>query len=540
MSHVSQFLNRPSVKRALCLFTASGVMLGVTACRLPALRAPDSATELPTTFNGSTNTENSAVLSIEEFFNDPKLTGLVAQATTGNQELKILNEDIQIANYEVFSRRGSYLPAVSLGAGAGFEKSSRYTREGAVEDALTVAPDHAFPNPLPSFLLAANFTWQVDIWRQFRNARDSATLRYLGTAEGRNYTYTRLAAEIAEKYYELLALDQRLETLNNTIKLQEQSVEISKVRKDAARGNELPVQRFQAEVQKNQSEKFIVLQDIVEAENRINFLLGRYPQPVERPGGDFVELNLQALSLGVPAQLLQNRPDIRQAERELGATGLDVKVAQARFYPSLTIDSRIGYSAFSPRYLFTTPDAILANLAGSLAAPLINRNAIEAEYLTANARQLQAVYNYQRVVLNAFTEVVNRVSMVENYRKSIELKKEQLKTLKAAVENSTKLFQNARAEYIEVLTAQRDLMEARMSIIDIKRKQLTAIVSTYQALGGGVILNPPAPTPAAPVGPPIRPPLPPDSKPLPAPNQVPAPLSPSAPKPNLLVIPLPR
>jgi outer membrane protein TolC len=263
----------------------------------------------------------------------------------------------------------------------------------------------------------------------------------------------------------------------------------------------LPVQRFQAEVRKNQSEKLIVKQDIVEAENRINFLLGRYPQPVERMSAKFYDLNAHALAVGLPSQLLMNRPDVRQAERELEACGLDVKVARSRFYPALTINGGVGYEAFNPKYLFNTPEAIVANVAGNLVAPLINRMAIEADYLSANAKQLQAVYNYQRVTLNAFTEVVNRVSMVENYRKSIEIKKQQLESLEASVDSATKLFQGARVEYVEVLLAQRELMEARMVLIETKKQQLSAVASAYQALGGGglgVNLTPKASEPKAP------------------------------------------
>ena len=189
--------------------------------------------------------------------------------------------------------------------------------------------------------------------------------------------------------------------------------------------------------------------------------------------------------MGVPAQLLQNRPDIRQAERELEAAGLDVKVARAHFYPRVDITAGVGYQAFNPQYLFLTPESLIGNVAGNLVVPLINKKAIKAEYLSANAKQLQSVYNYQRVILNAFTEVINRVSKVENYRKSIEIKKQQLESLQASVDIASKLFQNARAEYVEVLLAQRDLMEARMVLIETKKEQLSAIVNAYQALGGG-------------------------------------------------------
>lgn len=476
-------------KPALAFVVAFGFLPILTSCGIPSLRPPDPGPAVPTSFKGVTTPDNSAQIGIEEFFNDSTLIGLIEQALVGNQELKILAEEIQIASNTVLARRGAYLPFLTLGAGAGAEKPSRYTFNGAVENQLNILPGQMFPDPLPNFLLAANISWQVDIWRQLRNARDAASLRYLGTIDGRTYMVTRLVAEIAENYYGLMALDKRIENLDRTIELQEQSLRFALANKAQARGTELAVQRFTAEVRRNQSEKLIIRQEIIEVENRINFLSGRFPMPVERMSEQFFDLELRRLSLGVPSQLLQFRPDIRQAEREVEASGLDIKVARARFFPQFVITGGVGYSAFNPRYLLITPEALIANIAGDLVAPLINRKAIKADYLTANSRQLQAIYNYQRIIINAFTEVINRVSMVQNYRQSIEIKKLQLKALEESVNVATKLFQNARAEYIDVLFAQRDLMDARMVLIDTKRQQLSAVVNTYQALGGGVFVR---------------------------------------------------
>jgi NodT family efflux transporter outer membrane factor (OMF) lipoprotein len=433
--------------------------------------------------------DNSAQIGISEFFNDPTLTSLINQGLAGNQNLKILAQNIAIANNEVLRRRGAYLPFVTYGAGAGVEKFSAFTLDGA-DNAQNLLPNGShFPQPLPDFLTAANFSWQVDIWRQLRNARDAQVFRYFGTRDGWNYALTRLIADIAENYYELMALDNQLETLDRTIALQERSLDIAKNRKEFARGNELAVQRFQAEVRKNQSQKLIIRQDIIEAENRINFLVGRFPQPVERDSAGFIDLNLHSLSLGVPAQLLQNRPDVREAERKLAAAGLDVRVARANFYPKAFINGAVGYEAFNTKYLYVSPESLIYSVAGDLVGPLINKTAIKADYMNANALQLQAVYDYQRIVLNAFTEVINRVSKVQNYSTSIELKKQQLASLETAVSVAGQLFQNARVEYIDVLFAQRDRNDARMVLIETKQQQLSAIVNTYQALGGGVAPN---------------------------------------------------
>jgi NodT family efflux transporter outer membrane factor (OMF) lipoprotein len=487
------------------------MLLVLSSCCIPPLRHPDPAPDLPPAFNGATGADNSpqhlpppepgpdqpagcegaagppnlAQLGIGEFFNDPLLVHLIDEGLAGNRELKILNEEVVIAKNEILSRQGAWLPFVNFEAHALVDHPSIFTPLGAAERDLEYLPGKHFPDPLPDYLVGLNFIVPVDIWRELRNARDAAKQRYLAACERRNYFVTRLVAEIAENYYSLMALDNRLETLDRTIELQEQSLKLARARKAAGRDTELPVQRFQAEVRKNQSEKLIIRQAIVEAENRINFLVNRFPQPVKRNSAGFLDLTILTLSVGVPAQLLHNRPDIRQAEHELAAAGLDVKVARAHFFPRLDITAGVGYEAFALKYLFWTPDALIYNVAGHLVAPLINKAAIKAEYKSANARQLQSVYNYQRVVLNAFTEVVNRVSKVANYSNSIEIKRQQLEALEASVDTATKLFQNARTEYVEVLLAQRDLLEAKMVLIETKKEQLSAIVNIYQALGGG-------------------------------------------------------
>jgi outer membrane protein, multidrug efflux system len=379
-------------------------------------------------------------------------------------------------------------------ARGGFERNSRFTPLGAAEDQLTFPGGGRFPDPLGNVHLSTDLFWQIDIWRQLRNARDAAINRYIEAIEDRNYLITRLVAEVAENYYELASLDQRLLFLDQTIQLLEQSLEVARAQKAAARGTELGVQRFLAEVRKNQSQRLIVQQRIIEVENRINFLVGRFPQPVERASWNFINLDSRILNVGVPAQLLENRRDIRAADREIVASGLDILVARARFYPRLIITAGVGYEAFSPKYLFD-PGAFIANAAGELTAPLVNRLAIRADYLSANARQLQAVYNYQRTVLNAFTEVVNSTNKVQNYGRSVAIKQDQVKALEESVQVARDLFNRpiveefARVEYVDVLLATRDLLDARTVLIETKQQQLSAIVRAYQALGGGYLVS---------------------------------------------------
>ncbi|RYF53437.1 MAG: TolC family protein, partial [Cytophagaceae bacterium] len=226
-------------------------------------------------------------------------------------------------------------------------------------------------------------------------------------------------------------------------------------------------------------------QRIVETENRINFLVGRYPQPVARNSAAFNTMVPDSIQVGIPSQLLANRPDIRRAEQELAAAKLDVQVAKARFYPSLAISAGIGYQAFNPAYFLKTPESLIMSLAGDLAAPLVNKNAIIATYNSANARQIQAVFNYERTILNAYIEVANQLSNISNLQKSYSVKTREVQALTQSIDISNTLFNSARAEYTEVLFTQRDALDARFDLVETKMRQLTATVNIYRALGGG-------------------------------------------------------
>lgn len=510
-------------KQVIARAMACGLLLILSSsCRfIPALPKARPPRPLPKSFNGKTSPNTSAQLTVEEFYQDPVLIGMVAQSLAGNQKLRMLEQEVRAASAVILGRRGVYLPIATLGGAAGLDRHSLYTPLGAAEDQLTFPGGGHFPDPEGNFLLSADFLWRIDIWRQYRNARDAAVQRYFAAIEERNFFVTEMVADIANNYFKLMMLDQRITILNQIIALREKSFAFSQANLKAGRGTALAVRRFQAAIRKNQSEKLIVRQEIIETSNRINFLLGRYPQPVARVSENFLDRTIHALRVGVPAQLLRYRTDIRQAERELAAAGLDVLVARAQFFPKLNITGSVGWEAFDPRFLFQ-PEALAGNLAGQLVAPFINRAAIKADYFGANADQLEAVYNYQRTILNAFAEVVNNLAAAENYRQSVVLKKQQLAALDTAVAVANRLFQSDRAGYLDVLFAQSALLEARTVLVETKLKQLSAIVDAYQALGGGVVLSTSNQYPSATYRPPLE--LDPEEVPAaPLPEEIPAP-----------------
>lgn len=412
-------------------------------------------------------------------FASAELRGLIDAALVNNQELNARLQEIIVARAEVSARKGEYLPKVSAGAGAGVEKVGERTSQGVSDEA------HGVPANLGDFTFGLKGSWEVDVWGKLRSSAEAADLRYLATIEARSFLVTQIVAEIARSYFDLLAIDNQIEVLVRNIEVQAAALDVVKLEKLAARVTELAVQRFEAELLKNESRLYDLEQERVQTENRINFLVGRYPQPVKREAQAFKAPLPSVIHAGLPSALLENRPDVRRAELSLAASKLDVKAAKAAFYPSLNIDAGVGYRSFNAAHLVTTPSSLAYGVAGGISAPLLNRQAIVAEYRSANARQIQAVYDYERTLLGAFTDVVNQLAMVENLGKSYALQTAQVDALVRSVEVSNVLFQSARADYMEVLMTRRDAIEAEMTLIETKKRQYQAVVSVYQALGGG-------------------------------------------------------
>lgn len=471
-----------NIKRAVWVVVLALIF---TACKTPLANQKSVNDAVPEFYADAQDTVNAADQNWKEFFSDPYLNALIDTALNNNQELNITLQEIQIAKNEVRERKGEYLPFVHLGAGAGVEKTARYTPLGANEATTEIEPGREMPEPVPDFMLGGYASWELDIWKKLRNSKKAAVFNYLASVEGRNFMQTKLIAEIANSYYELLALDNQLAIVKQNLDIQRNALKIVKQEKAAAKVTELAVQRFQAEVLKNRSRLFTIQQQVIETENRINFLLGRYPQPIERNNGNLLELIPQDVSSGIPSQLLENRPDIQQAEMALEAAKLNVKVARARFYPSLGISAGIGLRAFDPSYLVKTPESMLYSLAGDVMAPLINRNAIKAAYSTANSKQIQAIYEYERVILNAYIEVVNELSNINNLKQSFDLREQEVKALTESIKISNDLFKSARADYMEVLLTQRDALESTFELIETQMQQMNARVNLYRKLGGG-------------------------------------------------------
>ncbi len=473
------------------LAVIASLALMIQGCAIPFINTKNADTQLPEAYtqqaNGLqiANEASAAKLDWHDFFDDPNLQSLIDTAISNNKEVNILAQRISMAANEIQARKGEYKPFVRFGAGAEIEKSGRYTRNGAVEEQLEIKEGEAFPDPLGNYQFGLQASWELDVWKKLRNATKVAVMEYMASQQGKHFLITNLVAEIGNAYYELIALDNQLVNLDQNISIQQNALAATRELKQYARASALAVKRFEAEVKKNESRRYVIKQKQVELENRINFLLGRTPQPISRSSEGFMALQPKVLATGLPSELLENRPDIRQAEIELSAAKLNIKVAKANFYPSFSIGANVGFQAFNPKYLLNLPASLAYTLGGEVMAPLINRNAITAVYKNASATQIKAAYEYEQTIINAYTEVSNQMANIDNLEKNYQLKKIQVEALNESTEIANQLFKAARAEYLEILLTQREVLEAKSELIETKQKQMSAMINLYRSLGGG-------------------------------------------------------
>jgi multidrug efflux system outer membrane protein len=426
--------------------------------------------------------ENTAHISWREFFSDPYLIHLIETALSNNQEFNIFVQDIEIAKNEVKEKQGEYLPKVGLGMGAETYSVSRNTREGVL-DKIIDRNDIRSSNS--AWSLGPSMTWEVDIWKKLRNAKEASRMRLMAQYEGRNYLISRLVAEIARSYYELMALDNSLKIIDENIQIQDKAFLKMKALKEYAKANNLAVNRFEAQLLKTKSQRFEIQQKIVEKENRLKFLSGIYDTtPILRNSEKLMSMQVDDLQIGVPAQLLENRPDIRQAEFAIKAAKLDLKSVQANLYPSLSINAGTGFSAFGSALLFN-PKSLVYNLMGGLTAPVINRKAIIARIAIADSYQTQTVLNYEQTLLQAYTEVLNQMLNIKNIQQSFDTKQREVLLLDDSVDIANNLFKYAKADYVEVLLTQEEKLNAQKELVELKMNLIGSKVDLYRALGGG-------------------------------------------------------
>lgn len=478
------------MKKNKIYFSLFIVITIASSCGVPKNIQVNEKITMPEKFNANQNDSSKVnLINWKEFFKDKLLVALIDSALVNNPDMKIAYQRLYFARSNFKVNRNALFPNLNAVTGAGVTRFGDYTIDGVGNYDTNFSPnineDQRIPNPVPDFLLGLNTNWEIGFFGKLRNRKKAAFYKMLATEQGKHLVTTQLVAEVARQYYELLSVDTEVEILKNNIALQEKAFEIIEIQKQSGRINELAVKQFQAQLLHAKTLEAIKQQEQSALENNLNYLLGRYPQKITRK--DTIEITdlPEALKIGVPSELLKNRPDVLMAEKEWLAGKADVKAALAAFYPSININANYGVNAFKSALLFSTPASIAYVLIGSITNPLLNRQQIMAAYKLAFTQKNEAFLNYQKTLLKSVEEVNTELSRYKNYEKAAEIKQEEVKTMKEAVTISNELFLTGYANYMEVLMTRQSRLESELELTQTRKELFIASINLYKALGGG-------------------------------------------------------
>ncbi len=462
----------------------------LTKCSTPKIGSEPLKTKVPDTFQPNSNdTAKIHMVKWRTILIDSSLTTHIETALNNNFDLRSALQRVQILKAGLYHAKAIQMPDLSLNLASGVRKFGEYTMDGVGNYDTRFSPNlssnQQIPNPLPDYYAGFQTSWEIDFWGKLKNKKKAAADRFMASQYGKDFIVTNLIKEVALAYFELVALDNESSMLQENIALQESALELVKAKKSVGMANELGVELMKTQLINSQVILAEVNQRIIETESQLNFICGAYPSRVKRSTSYFSEHVQHFMTIGVPSDLMRNRPDIRQSEHELKASNADLKSAQAAFFPSININSAMGLQSFNSALLLETPASLAYNLIGGLTAPIFNRRKLKAELMASKAEQNQAYNNYEKTVVNAFREVYNAVNKINNTQKMYELKKEEVEILKKSIVTATELFAVGRANYLEVITAQKNALQAQIELINCYRNYNYSFIELYISIGGG-------------------------------------------------------
>lgn len=416
------------------------------------------------------DTTNMANMKWPEIFPDAALQKLISDGLAANLDLKIAVERINQATAQLKLKKAAFLPSIDGNVSV---KESR----------LSFPQGFGLFDRSTQYDLGVVAGWEIDVWGKLKSAKKSAVANLLATDAAKRAVQTQLIANIAHSYYELLVLDEQLEVLKKTAKNRETEAETIKVLFENSIINGVAVVQSEANFYEAQLAIPDIEQRITETEHVLCVLLAKSPTRIERSTLEQQKL-IYDLKIGVPMQLLANRPDVQQAEYNFRTAFEESNVARAYFYPALTINGAAGFSSFGLKDWFTN-GGLFANIAGGLTQPVFNKGINKARLTTALSLQKEALLNFELSMLKASEEVSNALSKYDNATLKEEKRKKQLEALLKAVAFNKELLNNATTNYTDVLTAEQNLLNAQLKGIDDQSQKLHAVVNLYRALGGG-------------------------------------------------------
>lgn len=413
------------------------------------------------------------------FLTDTTLKALIDTALVRNNDLQSAVKDIEIADQLYRQSRLGYLPGVEAGITSSNSLPSKNSLNGLTASQFLGTKD------LNDYKASVGLSWEADIWGKIKNQRGLALAQYLQTQEGRKGIQTRLVASIAEGYYNLLMLDKQLSIARANLLLNDSTLAILHLQYASAQVTSLALQ--QEEVQKLAVAELIpqLEREINIQENALSVLTGVIPQAVSRASRLEKVVIPAQLTTGLPSAMVSRRPDVHISELELQAASARIGIARANLYPSLTLSATGGVNSLRTSDWFNIPASLFGIVAGGLTQPVFQRRELRTQYDIAVLRREQSVFRFRQSVLAAFREVSDALVRIEKLGQQHGITTARVDELHQAVANANLLFTTGMANYLEVLTAQRNALSGELELAMVERDRLDAAVELYRSLGGG-------------------------------------------------------
>jgi multidrug efflux system outer membrane protein len=415
-----------------------------------------------------------ANISWKEIFTDPILQGHISKALENNLDIRIALESINSAEAYLKQSKAAYQPTLSIGPNYTFQTQSINTQFGQI------IGERRYVN---QFDITASIGWEADIWGKLRAQEKAQLATYLGTVAAHKAVKSNLVSSIASAYYQLLTFDAQKRIITETIAVREKNLEATKALKTAGTVTEVAVQQSEALVFNAKSLLIDIDTQIQLLENTMSLLMGEPSHSIARSTLEGQNLPID-LKLGYPSQLLANRPDVMRAEYNLMNAFELTNSAKAQFYPTLKLTGSGGLQSVDIDHLFSV-NSLFANVVAGLAQPILNKRQIKTNYDVSLANQETAYLNFRKTVLTAGKEVSDAIRVFSVQDSFIELKQKELDAYKKSVDYSQELVNYGMANYLEVLNASVNSLNAELNISNARYSKMKAAVELYQALGGG-------------------------------------------------------
>ncbi len=420
----------------------------------------------------SNDTSSIANVSWRTLFTDPVLEKYIDQGLQNNIDIRIAIQQILAAEAYMKQGKAGYLPSLSANAQYSYQKPAKNSQLGSV-----------YNGSINQFELSGGLSWEADIWGKIRSNDLATQASYLQTVAAHKAVKTRLIANIASTYFNLLALDEQMEVTKNTISTRENGLETTKALKEAGEVTEVGVQQTDAQLYTAKAILLDLKKQSRILENSFAILLGENPKTFVRSALKNQVIDV-VLTTGVPSQLLSNRPDVIAAEYNLRNAFQLTNVAKSNFYPSLVISANGGLQNLQLDQLFNA-NSLFASAVAGLTQPIFNKRKIRTQYEVSLISQEQARLNFTQTLLVASKEVSDAMYAYEIASEKIEIKQKEYNAYNLATQYSEELLNNGLANYLEVLTARENALSSSLDIVNAKNSKLQAVVDLYEALGGG-------------------------------------------------------